>query len=148
MTLFGQEQEVSTPDDYLTPGWVFDALGVEFDLDVAASPFGGHVPARDGFTMLQDGLSQQWAGRVWMNPPYSEVFRWMPRFLEHANGIALVPQAKSAWHSDLWQRGDCLFVIPRAYFLFDGGSIPYPVFFVGMGEWARQPLAQLGKVWG
>lgn len=147
MTLFGHPQEVATSDDYLTPAWVFTTLDIEFDLDVAASPFGGNVPARDGYTMEQDGLTRPWTGRVWMNPPYSEVYRWMPRFLRHQNGIALVPHAKSGWHAELWQREDCIFVIPRRYFLFDGGSIPYPVFFVGMGEWTIEPLSRMGKPW-
>ena len=36
-----------TSDDCYTPRWVFDAMGLEFDLDVAA-PVGGpwHVPCR------------------------------------------------------------------------------------------------------
>lgn len=36
-----------TSDDCYTPRWVFDAMGLEFDLDVAA-PNGGpwHVPAK------------------------------------------------------------------------------------------------------
>ena len=146
MTLFDHQQEATTSDDYLTPRWVFDLLGVTFDLDVAESPFGGHVPAARSYTKAEDGLAQEWEGRVWMNPPYSEAWRWVPRFLEHGDGIALLPHAKSAWHIDLWQHPDILLATPPRYFDFDGGSIPYPVFVAGMGLWTADPLACLGRV--
>lgn len=68
----GQEQ--LTKDDYYTPKDVFDALGLEFDLDVSAPPGGvPWVPAKRYYTLEDDGLTQPWFGRVWMNPPYSNV---------------------------------------------------------------------------
>ena len=33
--LFNTRQEGVTSDDYFTPKWIFDALGIEFDIDVA-----------------------------------------------------------------------------------------------------------------
>lgn len=44
-----------TSDDCYTPRWVFDAMGLQFDLDVAA-PMGGpwHVPC-DEYLTAQDG---------------------------------------------------------------------------------------------
>jgi hypothetical protein len=63
---------VVTSDDCYTPRWVFDAMRLSFDLDVAA-PVGGprHVPAMRYYTPDDDGLSQPWDGLVWCNPPYS-----------------------------------------------------------------------------
>lgn len=44
-----------TSDDCYTPRWVFDAMGLQFDLDVAA-PKGGpwHVPAARYYTAEDD----------------------------------------------------------------------------------------------
>jgi hypothetical protein len=36
--LFSMPQESFTTDDYWTPKWIFDALKVQFDLDVACPP--------------------------------------------------------------------------------------------------------------
>src|SRR5690606_35780948 len=51
-------------DDYYTPAWLFDALGLTFDLDVASPPGGVEwVPAARFYTVEDDGLSQPWTGR-------------------------------------------------------------------------------------
>lgn len=83
-----------TPEWY-TPPWIFERLGLTFDVDVC-SP-GQHVtpwiPARRFLTREDDGLTADWPGRVWMNPPYGrEVGRWLKRFADHPDrdGIALV----------------------------------------------------------
>ena len=112
-------------DEYFTPAWVFDELAMTFDLDVAAPPGGvPHIPATRFLTPVENGLAHPWAGRVWMNPPYSAPARWVDRFLEHGNGIALLPFAKSEWFFDLWAIDDVTIVAPgvRAS-KFDGGQI-------------------------
>ena len=38
--LFAYGQDQATSDDYYTPAWVFDRMGLRFDLDVAAPPGG------------------------------------------------------------------------------------------------------------
>jgi len=73
-----------TSDDCYTPRWVFDAMGLEFDLDVAAPPGGPwHVPAKRWYTAEDDGLAQPWDGLVWCNPPYSSFSAWADRFAAH-----------------------------------------------------------------
>ena len=58
-----------TPDEYIELAW--DVLG-EIDLDPASCEFANRtIQAKQYFTVEQDGLRQEWHGRVWMNPPYS-----------------------------------------------------------------------------
>ncbi|SIQ14215.1 DNA N-6-adenine-methyltransferase [Marinobacterium stanieri] len=78
--------------EWYTPQWVFDALGLQFDLD-PSSPHDMEtaVPANTKYTVFDDGLSKQWHGRVWLNPPYGkETPAWMGRMIDHGHGIALV----------------------------------------------------------
>lgn len=86
MTLFSVPGDAvaATSDDCYTPRWVFDAMGLSFDLDVAA-PIGGpwHVPCKRYYTAADDGLSQPWDGLVWCNPPYSNYSPWAERFAGH-----------------------------------------------------------------
>ncbi|MAD95864.1 MAG: adenine methyltransferase [Flavobacteriaceae bacterium] len=78
--------------EWYTPSWVFEALGLTFDLD----PSSPHdmttaVPAETKYTIFDDGLKKEWFGRVWMNPPYGkDTPFWMRRMIAHNNGIALV----------------------------------------------------------
>jgi hypothetical protein len=59
---------IGQSDDWYTPGEIFDALGLVFDVD-PCSPGPDHwVPARQVFTKRDDGLSQPWHGLVFMNP--------------------------------------------------------------------------------
>lgn len=143
--LFPVEQSERTSDDYLTPKWVFDTLGLEFDLDVASPPWETHVPAKRKFTKADDGLSQPWEGRVWMNPPYSKVTPWVGKFIDHAHGVCLLPHARAGWHERVWNTADGIAHPGRFY--FDGGAeISMPVFFAAFGEECVQALSRLGRV--
>lgn len=78
--------------EWYTPAWVFERLGVTFNVD-PASPHDMEtaVPANIKYTVFDDGLNQPWFGRVWLNPPYGKTTGlWMKRMIEHRNGIALV----------------------------------------------------------
>ena len=91
-------QTSATTDDYWTPAWLFEALGVEFDVDVACPPEGPpHTPCKTFFTQETDGLASEWIGNVWMNPPYGKVTPWAMKFMDHAHGICLVPFTKAKW---------------------------------------------------
>lgn len=78
-------------DAWYTPAWVFEGLGVTFDLDVA-SPDGGlpWLPAKAHYTVADDGLLQPWHGLVWCNPPYSAPTQWCRRWAHHPDGFLLI----------------------------------------------------------
>jgi len=50
-------------DEWYTPKFVFDGLGIEFDIDVC-SPIGGTgiVPAKKFYSIEDDGLASAWGG--------------------------------------------------------------------------------------
>ena len=144
--LFGADQTAKTSDDVYTPRWIFDRLGLTFDLDVAAPPGGvPYIPAAHYYTKHDDALAQPWAGRVWMTPPYSECTRWVHRFLAHGDGIALLPCAKSAWFATLWNEADGVHIPPPFNFA-NGHSISYPVLLAAMGDVSLAALENLGRV--
>jgi hypothetical protein len=101
-------------DELFTPKWIFDALGVQFDLDVAssASPF-VEVPTKRFLTIADDSLKQDWIGKVWMNPPFSKVTPWIEKWLDHANGFCLVPLSSNGrWITTLWESDAALTYLP------------------------------------
>ena len=138
--LFATEQITRTSDDYWTPKWIFDALGLTFDLDVASPPEGpAHTPCHAYYTQKDDGLTAPWHGLVWMNPPYSKPNLWVQRFTEHANGICLVTFSKSYWFENLWNTADAL-LLPPIHMSFVQGQIFMPVVMAAYGNTATVAL--------
>jgi phage N-6-adenine-methyltransferase len=85
---------------------VTQVLGA-IDLDPCADD-GKHIAAAHHYTASDDGLSLEWHGRVFMNPPYSCPGKWIAKLeAEYKSGrvteaIALVPAATDTnWLSPL-----------------------------------------------
>ncbi|WP_309146532.1 DNA N-6-adenine-methyltransferase [Curtobacterium sp. MCBD17_030] len=76
---------------WLTPPEIIEALG-PFDMDPCAAPSPRPWPTAARHVELpEDGLAVEWAGRVWLNPPYSfEAWKWLAKLANHGDGIALV----------------------------------------------------------
>lgn len=112
-------------DEWYTPPHIFEALGVNFDLDVAPARHGtSHVPAAKG--CWTDGLAEEWQGFVWMNPPFggrNSLAPWLDKFFAHGNGIALTPDRTSApWFHEAWPRADLVLFTRKIRFLRPDGS--------------------------
>jgi hypothetical protein len=86
----GHQSARGQTDEWLTPPDIIKALG-PFDLDPCSPITRPWDTAKKHFNILDNGLAQEWTGRVWLNPPYSnEIGPWMKRMCENLDGIALV----------------------------------------------------------
>ena len=80
------------PNDRLqTPNWVWSALG-PFDLDPCAgeNTVIANVNWWDG--RGECGLSRQWFGLAYCNPPFSQKETWIQKVIEHGNAILILPE--------------------------------------------------------
>lgn len=134
-------QDDETSDNYYTPPWIFDALGLRYDLDVASpSIVLPWIPAAKRFTILDDGLQQDWGGgKVWMNPPYSNPKPWVAKFLNNDNGVALMPTSTGAWMLTLWQSQAKWLCLPPMRFVQSNlieakGAMPIRCWLVAAGK--------------
>lgn len=91
--------------DWPTPGYLFDALHTEFDFTLDPCATAENAKCDNYFDIDTDGLSKNWFGRVFMNPPYGRsISQWVEKArLEVENGnaelaVCLVPvRSDSKW---------------------------------------------------
>lgn len=90
MSIGGHQSATALKEEWLTPPHVLKALG-PFDLDPCAPINRPWPTASQHYTIADNGLSHDWAGRVWCNPPYGrETDKWLARCAHHGNAIALI----------------------------------------------------------
>lgn len=122
----GHQSSRMISDTWLTPPEIIAKLG-PFDLDPCAAPEPRPWPtAARHISRPRNGLAAKWAGRVWLNPPYSrDAVRWMRRMAEHGTGTALIfARTETSWFVEtVWQRASAaLFLHGRIHFHHPDGS--------------------------
>lgn len=136
-------------DEWYTPKWLFDALGLHFDIDVCSPIDATHVnvPYNFRYTILDDGLKQPWQGTVWCNPPYSDSEPWANKMIEHNDGILLTHVPMNAlWASKVWQSCRGLRLFQAMEFVRPDGSPERPGYWLmiaAFGEEAHRALRDM-----
>lgn len=140
---FTHDKKDNVTVDWYTPPWLFQRLGLEFDLDPCQPPSGIEwIPAKRRYSIHDDGLAQPWCGCVWLNPPYGKhTPAWLERMHNHRNGIALVfARTDCAWfHEYVAQADAILFLRGRVKFVdglcVTGGGAQGVVLCLLRGVW-------------
>lgn len=148
--------------EHYTPAKIVDLVVACFgaiDLDPCSNSHETPaVPARGHFTAADDGLTREWHGRIYMNPPYGHrvIDPWIDKLVtEYTAGriteaIALVPaRTDTQWFRALRDYPRC-FVTGRLRFVGSRHSAPFPSALVYLGaDRGRfcRTFAGLGDVW-
>jgi len=141
--LESSEDEIdhNTSDDWYTPPYIFEALGLQYEFDVSGPPGGlPWIPANKTFSILDDGLFQNWGGgKVWMNPPYSNPKPWVEKFIANGNGVALVPTSTGIWMLNFWSAPVSWLMLEPMRFVRSNlvtakGAMPIRCWLVAIGD--------------
>lgn len=122
----------SATPEWATPQAFFDKLNLiyGFELDVCATP--ENAKCVRYFTKEQDGLTQEWRGVCWMNPPYGRTIgKWVKKAYESAQAgatvVCLLPaRVDTAWWHDYCEKGQYQFVRGRLKFNGHKWNAPFP----------------------
>jgi len=122
----------STTDMWETPKDLFDRMNAvfRFDLDVCATA--ENAKCDRFFSPEDDGLSQNWTGACWMNPPYGRVISlWVKKAYESARSgatvVCLLPaRTDASWWHDYVMRGEIHFIRGRLKFGGAKHNAPFP----------------------
>lgn len=118
-----------------TPAALFNAVEAgagPFDLDPCAPDRPGTVRTARRYTTADDGLSREWHGRVFMNPPYGRAMRlWLAKAVSEAEAgaevVGLLPVRTETewWHNFVVSRADVLLLRGRLFFGDGDGGAPF-----------------------
>lgn len=137
MTKFKYSKNPS--DEWLTPPELITACG-PFDMDVCCPEYMPWKTATRIIIQKEDALKIEWKGKVWCNPPYSNILPWARRMKEHNNGIMLVPgkSTDTKWGQIVLSCDAVLFLAGRLLFHFPNGE-------KSKGKWLSNILCAFGK---
>tara|TARA_R110000868_G_C10390395_1_gene720279 strand:+ start:82 stop:501 length:420 start_codon:yes stop_codon:yes gene_type:complete len=118
--------------EWETPDELFQNLDslYKFTLDVCSTH--ENAKCKLHYTKEDDGLSQEWTGVCWMNPPYGrEIKAWMKKaYNESLRGVrvvCLVPaRTDTVWWHDYAIKGQITFIKGRLKFNGAKHSAPFP----------------------
>lgn len=131
----------NTKVEWLTPPELVMKLG-EFDLDPCSPINAPFLHAKNNLTTLDDGLKQNWFGRVYLNPPYGRGMElWLEKLKYHGDGIALIfaRTETKCFFEHIWNDADAiLFVKGRIRFYHvtgkQAGTPGAPSVFIAYGN--------------
>jgi phage N-6-adenine-methyltransferase len=124
----------SATNEWATPQDFFDKLMETycFTLDVCATA--ENAKCADFYTKEDNGLTKDWMGRCWMNPPYGrDIKYWVKKAYKSAqdNGalvVCLLPSRTDTawWHDYVLPYGEVTFIRGRLKFGGAKNSAPFP----------------------
>lgn len=119
-----RQNNTDLKDVWETPDDIFDMLD-PFDVDPCAGQDTG-IGTEANFTVEDDGLAQDWFGRVFVNPPFSQKTDWLQKAIDEQQNTeciyVLTPDSTdtiSWWHGKIAPHAD--------YIWFSEGRISYVV---------------------
>jgi len=120
--------EWETPQDF------FDILNkvCNFDIDVCATA--KNAKCKNYFNKEQDGLSKEWHGTAWCNPPYGrDVEKWVKKAVDechknHTRVVMLLPaRTDTNWiHKHVFGTAKVIFLKGRLKFGNCVNTAPFP----------------------
>ena len=132
----------SATDLWATPKAFFDKYDAVhgFELDVCAN--NKNAKCKKFYTVVEDGLEQEWTGVVWMNPPYGrEIGKWVKKAFESVfvyktakKVVCLLPaRTDTKWFHEFCTQGKIEFIKGRLKFGDCKNPAPFPSMVVIFG---------------
>jgi len=123
---FAHESQGVETVEWYTPPWIFESLDIKFDIDVCA-PEGGveWIPSKRYYTKEDDGLTSEWVGNIWCNPPYGKyTSTWLEKMHQHRNGISLVfARTDCRWYHNYVAKADAILYLKGRVKFVDGDCV-------------------------
>lgn len=141
--------ESKTPE-WETPQDLFNELDREFHFTLDVASTHENTKCEKHYTAEEDGLSQEWSGVVWCNPPYGkQVKKWIKKayeeFAKHKNTIVMLLPARTdtLWfHNYILGKAEVRFIKGRLRFNNVSTDAPFPNMIVIYKEKQKEKIIE------
>lgn len=121
-------------DEWATPQGLFDELDREFHFNLDPCATAVNAKCIHYYTLADNGLEKPWGGyRVFCNPPYSDIARWVKKAYEEAQTkgtivCLLIPARTDTryFHDYILHRSEIRFLKGRIRFGDAQYNAPFP----------------------
>jgi len=142
-TLDGSEYIPISSDDWETPPELFEPLNQVYKFTLDPCCTSKTAKCDSYFTLKEDGLKQTWTGRVFVNPPFSNIPLWLKKidYEMFKHNPELVVSLLPAWtdrdwfHDLVYGKASITFLQGRVKFLRNGRPHKSPKFGCMLVEW-------------
>ena len=130
----------SATDMWATPQGLFEELNKEFGFTLDVCAVKENAKCEAYYTPKDDGLSKEWTGVCWCNPPYGKtVGEWVRKAHESSKDgakiVMLLPaRTDTKWfHQYIYKKAEVRFIKGRLKFGNSKNSAPFPSMIVVFG---------------
>lgn len=135
-----------------TPQWLFDILNDEFNFTLDVCAVEATAKCERYFSPSEDGLSQEWTGICFMNPPYGrEIGKWIKKAYEESRKdncivVALIASRTDTryWHDYVMKAKEVRLIKGRLVFGQPGkvnvDPAPFPSAVVVFSNESETPI--------
>jgi len=137
---------MSNKDDWETPKDLYAKLNIEFNFNLDPCCSKETAKCTSFYTIEDDGLSKNWEGNVFMNPPYGrEIVNWIKKAKEEsdkgATVVCLVPARTDTkwWHTYCMKSAEIRLLTRRLTFEGANNKATFPAAIVVFRQGENNP---------
>lgn len=131
--MIGDALKTRNSDEYSTPQNIFDQLNNEFSFTLDPCATEDNHKCEKYYSLADDGLKKDWGGRVFCNPPYSKIAKWVKKCYQESlkpnTVVAMLIPARTDtkyFHDYIWHRSEVRFIKGRLRFNDAIYNAPFP----------------------
>lgn len=144
---------MSDKDDWETPKKLYEILDNEFHFNLDPCCTKETAKCISFYTTEDDGLSKEWRGNVFMNPPYGrQIINWIKKAKEESDKgstvVCLVPARTDTkwWHTYCMKSAEIRFLTKRLTFEGANNKATFPAAIVIFKPEKNQPILKAQTV--
>jgi site-specific DNA-methyltransferase (adenine-specific) len=144
---------MSNKDDWETPKDLYAVLNTEFNFSLDPCCSKETAKCSSYYTIEDDGLSKDWKGTVFMNPPYGRVImNWIKKAKEEsdkgATVVCLVPARTDTkwWHTYCMKSAEIRLLTKRLTFEGANNKATFPAAIIVFRQGENKPILKAQSI--